>query len=62
MTVLARPLRRNILVADAWDRIWPPMGFSAPPATNVMVAPGSATDGQSSQEAKYDVYYIEPDW
>ena len=39
------PLRRKILVADACDKMWPPIGFSAPPATNVMVAPGSATHG-----------------
>jgi hypothetical protein len=37
-----KPFRRNNLVAEAWDKIWPPMGFSAPPATNVIVAPGSA--------------------
>ncbi|TFL06062.1 hypothetical protein BDV98DRAFT_136911 [Pterulicium gracile] len=37
-----RPLRRNILVADACERMWPPIGLRAPPATNVMVAPGSA--------------------
>jgi hypothetical protein len=37
------PLRRNMRVADACERMWPPMGFSAPPATNVMVAPGSAS-------------------
>lgn len=35
-------MRRKILVADACDRMWPPIGFSAPPATNVIVAPGSA--------------------
>ena len=39
------PLRRKILVADACDKMWPPIGFSAPPATNVMVAPGSAMHG-----------------
>ena len=39
------PLRRKILVADACDKMWPPIGFSAPPATNVMVAPGSAMRG-----------------
>jgi len=31
-------------VADAWERICPPIGFKAPPATNVMVAPGSARE------------------
>lgn len=36
------PLRRNILVADACERICPPIGFKAPPATKVIVAPGSA--------------------
>jgi len=25
--------------------MWPPIGFSAPPATNVIVAPGSAARG-----------------
>jgi len=25
--------------------MWPPIGFSAPPATNVIVAPGSAAHG-----------------
>ena len=40
--VMKQPFRRNIRVADAWERIWPPMGFKAPPATNVIVAPGSA--------------------
>ena len=44
------PLRRKILVADACDKMWPPIGFSAPPATNVMVAPGSATHGVGFSE------------
>jgi hypothetical protein len=39
------PFRKNILVADACERICPPMGLSAPPATKVMVAPGSAVKG-----------------
>lgn len=38
-------MRKKILVADACDKMWPPIGFNAPPATNVMVAPGSATHG-----------------
>lgn len=36
------PLRRNIRVAEAWDRMCPPIGLRAPPATKVIVAPGSA--------------------
>lgn len=61
------PFLRNIRVADAWDRMCPPMGcaaderlnelrfrcvglvtFNAPPATKVMVAPGSAAQTQLS--------------
>lgn len=36
------PFRKNMRVADACERICPPMGLRAPPATKVMVAPGSA--------------------
>ena len=39
---VSTPFRRNILVADACERIWPPIGLRAPPATKVIVAPGSA--------------------
>jgi hypothetical protein len=38
------PLRRKILVAEQWDRTWPPIGLRAPPATKVIVAPGSAKE------------------
>ena len=44
------PLRKKTLVADACDKMWPPIGFSAPPATKVMVAPGSATHGVGGGE------------
>jgi hypothetical protein len=46
------PLRRNILVADACERICPPIGLSAPPATKVIVAPGSAEVTQVSMESE----------
>jgi hypothetical protein len=36
------PLRRNIRVDEECDRICPPIGLRAPPATKVIVAPGSA--------------------
>lgn len=36
-------------MAEAWDRICPPIGLRAPPATNVMVAPGSAVSRVSQR-------------
>lgn len=49
-------MRRKILVADACDRMWPPIGFSAPPATNVIVAPGSAAHGMGSVSELNEYY------
>jgi hypothetical protein len=39
--------------------MWPPIGFSAPPATNVIVAPGSAAHGMGlvSELNEYDIMY-----
>jgi hypothetical protein len=33
-------------VAEACDKMWPPIGLRAPPATKVIVAPGSAHEFQ----------------
>lgn len=41
---------------DACDRIWPPIGLSAPPATKVIVAPGSATIQTSYGERQAHAY------
>ena len=46
---MVAPFRRYIRVAEAWDRICPPIGFSAPPATKVIVAPGSAVHAGSQE-------------
>ena len=36
--------------------MWPPIGFNAPPATNVIVAPGSAVHGMGLV-SELDEYY-----